>query len=1394
MKTRLNTFLPALALSAIFVANSSHAADLTWDATTNTTWNTTAANWTGAATAFTNGDTVIFSSASTKGTLTLGGSVNPANLRSNGTNTPATINITGAAGFTLSLGSGSTGSGNIAAADGVSGFEQNLNYNMTGAGSAFALTPGSGTSLTPSIWNVASGKSFTLSAGTTGQVVDLNGNTLNLNGAGTVRLNSGATLTSTGSAGVININAGTLHFSGGSNRATTVNNSVTVNVGPTGTLQLSVNTGAGSNFSQNTNLSGGTLTTTGGTAITVGGTVTLATSTTSALAFSTGASTTVNALAGAGEANLVSGNFSLTATYPSFTGNLKVSGGSTASLAAGASVNHSLTLARSATSRATLSLGASSIWAGNITVDNTATQTSGNQFAQIQAGGADAATASVISGNVGFSTLGSVSQPALVLRSGGGSVGRITGSVSLSNGTVQLLDASRWQFSNTSNTWGALDINNNNAIVHVGAANALSSTGVVTASNVSGGIGTLKLNNLEGSFAYNQTIAGLSGAVRVGLDTGTATLTLNTTTDQSASGVISGAISLVKSGSAKQTLTGVNTYTGSTTINGGTLALGATGTISSGDLNIASATLDLRKGANTRIQTVNNLSLNNATFEVGMNAMPDRIDALGVISASGTNTFKLYGSLPAGTYDLMTSTGSLTGSFVLDTSGVTSSGFPVSYSGSISGGNYVLTVSGAATPFMAYWHGDVSSVWTDAAAAPDSNWASDSSGIFDAGQIVGAITDVYFSTATATNTDTTLGANLSINSLTFESGSASVGGANSLTILTTSAPGISVLSGATATLNTSSIVSTASCVVQAGGALTVNGGGLGAGALRVDGVLNLNMNATQSTLSGSGIIARTISGNSILTVSGASNESFSGAINDAAGTMALVKGGASTLTLSGSSSYSAGTIISGGVIRANSSNSLGSGTIAINGGQRLSLGEGVTVANPISIGANSSPQGAGILEGSSSITTSAALTGPINITNNAAGGGHFINASGGIFDVKGVITATVPVVQRNGIVTYWGGGTGYNAMTVTGTARLGANNGLATSATVTLGGAAAGILDLAGYHQSLAGVLKNVSNAATIGNSSTTASSVLTITGTSSFDGVIRDTIGSGTRTVGLVVNGGTLTLGGINTFTGNTIISSGALVLQDNAQLKFAIGATSGTSNSLTGVTATLNGDFNIDTTLADSSPLTSGTWVLENVASLTGGYGTTFQVVSGTITWTATGDVWTKTVGTKTYSFDETTGVLTLTGGGFDSWIASKGLTGPDAAFDADPDNDGVDNGLEFVLGGEPNPANPGANSVSLLPTVSQSAGTMVFSFKRKDIAESGITLTFQWSTDLTFPSPANDVPVGAVDSTTDTITVDVTEDNPDSDTDSITITIPAAKAVGGKLFGRLKATPNP
>src|SRR5262249_19219864 len=67
----------------------------------------------------------------------------------------------------------------------------------------------------------------------------------------------------------------------------------------------------------------------------------------------------------------------------------------------------------------------------------------------------------------------------------------------------------------------------------------------------------------------NATVGPLSGAGTVTL--GGATLTVNSTASSSFGGAITGTGNLVKNGSANLTLTGTNTYNGSTIVNAGSL-------------------------------------------------------------------------------------------------------------------------------------------------------------------------------------------------------------------------------------------------------------------------------------------------------------------------------------------------------------------------------------------------------------------------------------------------------------------------------------------------------------------------------------------------------------------------------------------------------------------------------------------------------------------------------------------------------------------------------------------------------------------------------------------------------------------------------------------------------
>jgi autotransporter-associated beta strand protein len=72
---------------------------------------------------------------------------------------------------------------------------------------------------------------------------------------------------------------------------------------------------------------------------------------------------------------------------------------------------------------------------------------------------------------------------------------------------------------------------------------------------------------------------------------GSPVLTISNNSDFTFNGVISSGLSLVKAGAGTQTLTNVNTYTGSTTINGGTLLVVSPGSLGAGSAVTNNATL-----------------------------------------------------------------------------------------------------------------------------------------------------------------------------------------------------------------------------------------------------------------------------------------------------------------------------------------------------------------------------------------------------------------------------------------------------------------------------------------------------------------------------------------------------------------------------------------------------------------------------------------------------------------------------------------------------------------------------------------------------------------------------------------------------------------------------------
>ena len=135
----------------------------------------------------------------------------------------------------------------------------------------------------------------------------------------------------------------------------------------------------------------------------------------------------------------------------------------------------------------------------------------------------------------------------------------------------------------------------------------------------------------------------------------------------------------------------------------------------------------------------------------------------------------------------------------------------------------------------------------------------------------------------------------------------------------------------------------------------------------------------------------------------------------------------------------------------------------------------------------------------------------------------------------------------------------------------------------------------------------------------------------------------------------------------------------------------------------------------------------------------------------------------------------VYTL-GTAYDAFETANGISGAGSATDSD--NDGIPNGIEFVIGGDP--SGPGSDSNALLPTASVDATNLTFVFRRTDDS-AGFNPHVQYGSDLSGWTQAQ----GGVGGVT------VAEDNNfyGGNTDRVTVTIPRALVPGGKMFGRLR-----
>jgi autotransporter-associated beta strand protein len=127
----------------------------------------------------------------------------------------------------------------------------------------------------------------------------------------------------------------------------------------------------------------------------------------------------------------------------------------------------------------------------------------------------------------------------------------------------------------------------------------------------------------------SQSIASLTGAASSNVTLGANTLTIGTTSGNTTfAGRISGTGKLVKDGNSTQVLSGANAYTGTTTINSGTLtaaAANATGSTSKVTINNGGSFLVT---ANNAIGTSTAIELNGGTLAFGADGYNGTVGAL----------------------------------------------------------------------------------------------------------------------------------------------------------------------------------------------------------------------------------------------------------------------------------------------------------------------------------------------------------------------------------------------------------------------------------------------------------------------------------------------------------------------------------------------------------------------------------------------------------------------------------------------------------------------------------------------------------------------------------------------------------------------------------------------
>ena len=656
-------------------------------------------------------------------------------------------------------------------------------------------------------------------------------------------------------------------------------------------------------------------------------------------------------------------------------------------------------------------------------------------------------------------------------------------------------------------------------ILEIGNQSALSTTSALTISNGA----TLDINGLS------PTISSISGA---GLITssglGNITLTFSNAAATTFSGIIQNGIAtslgITKLGTSSLTLSGANTYTGLTTVSAGTLIVtnpSSLGTTASGTSVLSPATLQIN-GVTINGEPLSIAGVGSGTGaliggsgtsvwggDVAMTAATSigataAIAINGIISGSfaltklGTNTLTLSGvntyagstTVSAGT--LIVTNGSSLGTTAAGTS--VTSGAMLQLNGvSISG--EALTINGTG----------VGSAGALSNVTGASSWT---------GSIVLGSSSSIGATATLTINGIISGATFGLTKV--GTGILELNGANSYTGSTTISAGTLKLVAASAIITTSDVVMNPT---TGNAYLDVYGASVTIGSLASSGA-------------GTSYVTSTGGGDITLTISGTTPSIFAGIIEDGTATsLSIIKAGTSVLTLSGANTYKGLTTVSQGTLIVTNPSSLGTtaaGT-SVTSGAMLQL-NGVTISGEALTINGTGVGSAGAL---SNITTASTWTGNIILGSDAS-----IGATAAI-TINGIISGSYALTKLGTSSLTLSGANTYTGLTTVsaGILKMGVTAAIQPTNDIVINSGAS--WDLNGRSTTIA-TIKGPGKI----TSSVTGLVTLTVSSTNDyiFDGIIENGTSTGLSVTKLGSN--TLTLTGVNTFTGSTIISEGMLKL----------------------------------------------------------------------------------------------------------------------------------------------------------------------------------------------------------------------------------------------------------